>query len=225
MVIEPSTGYVLTICFLLGKGALLSFMVKLNASDSLGFFPVLMIVFFQHKLSMVVKKLREPLDGEFSHGGCWCVSRHHVGIPCSGMHHWTTTGILSVDSYLGDHLCPGGAVTSSPWVVLLHWMGCSCLRSGGLLFIHLASPWVSQRYFLVSDGPREVSLSAWHKRSSLVGRNIKLWSLNLPGPSLVRKPLELSVELLDGRTNLPFVFPPNLPPSLSPFFLSFLFVY
>lgn len=157
ILIEPSTGYVLTICFLLGKVALLSFMVKLKASDSSGFFPDWTIVFFQHKLSMVVKKLREPLDGEFSHGSCCCVTRHHVGIPCSGMYHWTTTGILSVASYFGDHLCPGGAVTSFPWVVLLHRMGCSCLKSRGLLFIHPASPWVSRHYFLVSDGPREVS--------------------------------------------------------------------
>lgn len=34
MIIETSNGYALTICFLLGKVALLSFMVELKASNS-----------------------------------------------------------------------------------------------------------------------------------------------------------------------------------------------
>lgn len=34
MIIEPSNGFVLTMCFLLGKVALLSFMVELKTSDS-----------------------------------------------------------------------------------------------------------------------------------------------------------------------------------------------
>lgn len=52
------------------------------------------------------------------------VSRYHVEIPCFGMHHWTVTGILSVDaemsSYLGNRLYPGGAVTPFLWLVLLY---------------------------------------------------------------------------------------------------------
>lgn len=57
-----------------------------------------MIVSFQPRLSVVVKKLREPFDVEFVHGDCRYFTRHHIGIPYSEMYHWTTTGILLGDA-------------------------------------------------------------------------------------------------------------------------------